>query len=225
MSDTAERTIVKSVPNAVLYSDGTILVKNVVASYPYVFEAKANTDPKTGKVTGHSYQITGLMPKDTHDEAKKLIVKAINNLLEQKNEGNKIPSDRKFLKDGDPKDEDDAGKPENAGMWVVSTREQKKPVLLSNKKDPKTGKARRLTALDADTIYGGCFVNILIRPWWQNSPDYGKRVNCGVSVVQFVKDGEAFGKGRITDDVIDEAFGAEDGDDAEVDGDDGGDEL
>ena len=54
-------------------------------------------------------------------------------------------------------------------------------------------------------IYGGCWVNILVRPWFQNNK-YGKRVNAGVVAVQFRKDDEPFGSGRISDDEIDEAF-------------------
>jgi hypothetical protein len=207
MSETKEkRTIVETVPNAVRYSDGTILLKNVRLSYPWLFQPQANK-AKDGTVT-YSYSVTGLMPKATHDEAKKMCVRVINSLLKEHNKGEKIPSDKKFCRDGDPKDEDDAGKPENAGMWVVATREQKKPTLLDKYKDPKTGKARRLTDKDKDMLYGGCWGNILIRPWYQDN-EYGKRVNAGISVVQFVKDDAPFGSGRITDDDIDDTFEAE----------------
>ena len=209
-------TVVKEVPNAVLYSDGTILVKNVRASYPALFNPKENTSDD-GTVTA-SYQCVGLMPKATHDEAKKLIVGYMNELLKDKGEKGKplkLPADRKFIKDGDPKDEDDVGKPENEGMWVVSTRETKKPALLDNRKDPKTGKKRRLTDADKDRIYGGCYINMLIRPWFQSNK-YGKRLNAGLAAVQFLRDGEAFGQGRISEETIDDRFGGMEDEEEEV---------
>ena len=55
-------------------------------------------------------------------------------------------------------------------------------------------------------IYAGCWVNILIRPWWQNSAKWGKRVNAGLTAVQFVRDDEPFGQGRITSEDVDETF-------------------
>ena len=217
MSETKERrTVVKTVKNAILYSDGTVLLQNVIFSYPNVLEPKP-TFNDAGQETGSSYSLTCLMPKDTHDEAKQLLVGIINTMLKENNKGVKLAAKFKFVKNGDPTDEDDMGKPENAGRWVVSTRESKPPIVLDNKRDPNTGKTRRLNPdrpADKDIIYGGCIGNALIRPWWQDNK-YGKRVNAGLSVVQFVKDGEPFGSGRIRDDDIDndEAFNVvDDGD-------------
>ena len=217
MSETKERarTVVKEVPNAVLYSDGTILLKNVRASHPHLFEPQPNKNDK-GEITGHSYSVVALMPKATHDEAKKLCVKAINDLLREHNKGEKIPANRKFVKDGDPTDDDDVGKPENEGCWIVNTREAKAPILLGKGRDPATGRRKRLAPRDKDLIYGGCYVHVLIRPWFQNNA-YGKRVNAGVSAVQFLRDGEPFGTGRITDDDVDDTF---EGDDEEAEEDD-----
>lgn len=215
MSETkTKRTIVETVPNAVRYSDGTILLKGVRLSYPWLFKAQANKRDD-GTIT-HSYSVTALMPKATHEAAKQMCVRAVNGLLKEHNKGQKIPSDKKFIRDGDPKDEDDAGKPENAGMWVVATRETKKPILRDRKKDPETGKARRLTDADSELIYGGCWGNVLIRPWYQDNK-YGKRVNAGLSAVQFLKDDEPFGSGRISQDDVDETFDADEGEDADAD--------
>ena len=203
----ANRTPVETTEHGVLYSDNTVLIKMVRASYPFVLKKSESTNDE-GVVTS-SYQITGLMPKETHEDAYKLLRKAITKLLKEENKGVGVPANKRFLRDGDPADEDDPGKPENRGMWVVACREGgKRPQVLSNRKDPKTGKARRLdpnVQEDVDMIYGGCWVNILVRPWFQNNK-YGKRVNAGVVAVQFRKDDEPFGSGRISDDEIDEAF-------------------
>jgi hypothetical protein len=206
--------IVKEVPNAVLYDDGTILLKDVRLSYPHVFKLYEQTDDD-GKKTA-SYGCVGLMPKTTHDAAKKLLVEVMNQVLKDNNKGEKLPNKRKFLRDGDPRPDADGevepGKPEEAGMWVVSSREQpgKRPFTLHRIKDPKTGKAKRLdpdVPADCDVIYGGCWGNMLIRPWWQNHPKYGKRINCGIVGVMFRRDDTPFGKGRISDAEIDDRMG------------------
>lgn len=212
MSQTAEKPaeVVEEVPNAVRYSDGTIMLKNVRASYPHVLKAQPTKD-KDGNITGYSYSIKALLPKETHEEAKKLLVREINKLLKESNKGEKLPADKKFLRDGDPKDEDDVGKPEEAGCWTVSARESKRPIVIDSRKDPKTGRPRRLDPTDDrdnERIYGGCYVNVMIRPWFQNNTN-GKRVNAGLSVVQFKKDGEPFGTGRISDDTVDSRFASE----------------
>jgi hypothetical protein len=131
--------------------------------------------------------------------------------LKESNKGEPIGRDRRFLQDGDP-GEEDIGNPEEKGCWVVSARESKRPIVIDNRRDPKTGKPRRLDPndeRDVERIYGGCYVNVMIRPWFQNNA-YGKRVNAGLSVVQFVRDGEPFGTGRISDDVVDKRFDVED---------------
>jgi hypothetical protein len=219
--------IVEEVPNAVKYDDGTILLKNVRASYPHVLKAQPNKNEK-GEITGYSYSIKALMPKDTHDEAKKLLMREIKRILKESNRGENLPSKVKFLRNGDPVDEDDVGKPEEAGCWTVSARESKRPIVVDNRKDPKTGKPRRLNPADErdqERIYGGCYVNVIIRPWFQNNTN-GKRVNAGLSVVQFKKDGEAFGSGRIGDDDVDDRLASElEDENEEVDGENDYDDL
>lgn len=220
-TETKRAEVVEEVPNAVRYDDGTVLLKMVRASYPHVLKAQPNKNEK-GEITGYSYSIKVLMPKDTHDEAKKLLMREIKRILKESNRGENLPSKVKFLRNGDPADEDDVGKPEEAGCWTVSARESKRPIVVDNRKDPKTGKPRRLNPddeRDQERIYGGCWVNVIIRPWFQNNTN-GKRVNAGLSVVQFKKDGEAFGTGRIGDDAVDERLAGElDDEDGEVDDD------
>lgn len=201
--------VVETVENASRYSDGLILLKNVRASYPHVLKPAKfkGSDPDAPG----SYSIKVLLPKATHEEARKLLQRAITRILKESNKGEAIGRDRRFLQDGDPS-EGDIGNPEERGCWVVSARESKRPIVIDNRKDPRTGKPRRLDPnddRDVERIYGGCFVNVMIRPWFQNNA-YGKRVNAGLSVVQFVRDGEPFGTGRISDDVVDSRFEVED---------------
>lgn len=205
MSETQPRKAVKKVNNAVLFSDGSIRIENVRASYPHVGKPQENKDD-AGNVTS-SYAITALMPKATHREAKDLIKQRIELLLKE-NKIKAVAADRKFIKDGDT-----MAKDENEGMWVVSCREKNQPALRHRKKDPATGKAMRLTAEQAERlIYGGCYVAVLFKPWWQNNK-YGKRVNANLLAVQFMRDGEPFGEGRIREEDVDDSFEADEAED------------
>lgn len=200
------RTITKRVVNAVLFSDGTIRVDNLRFSYPYVGKPRKNVDDNG--VESEAYQNTGLANKKTHREAKDLIVSEMNRLLKE-HKIEKLAANKKFIKDGDQMD-----RPENEGMWVISAREQNPPGLRGNKKDPETGKPVRLTPAQAmKMFYGGCWGSMVIRPWFQSNK-YGKRLNAGLVAVQFLKDDEPFGEGRISDDDVDDSFEATETDDA-----------
>lgn len=43
--------------------------------------------------------------------------------------------------------------------------------------------------------YSGCYVIALLEIWAQDNKDYGKRINCGLRGVQFLRDGDAFAGG------------------------------
>lgn len=196
-----KRSVVKRVQNAVLYSDGLILIENVRLSYPHLDEPYAGEDggdPKFGAV--------GLLPKTTHKEAQKLLVEQINAICADKKwmrDGKRIiAADKLFIKDGDQ-----SAKPENEGMWTLSAREKLAPMLRDRAN-------RTVQQKDAARVfYGGCWVNLVIRPWAQDNK-YGKRINANLSMVQFVKDDTAFGEGRLSEDDADDIFGsAEDADD------------
>lgn len=204
------REIRTKVSNAVLYADGLIRIDNVRLSYPHLDAPWATEkDIKDGKKP--AYGATGLMPKDTHKAAQELISKRIKEIMSD-NKLEKLAADRKFIKDGDL-----AEKEETEGMFTVSARETNPPKLRDRKGNVVTPEKAR------EMFYGGCYVNMLIRPWFQNHKDHGKRVNAGLVAVQFFKDGEPFGEGRISDDDVDESF--ESFDDDSSFNDDGADDL
>jgi len=183
------REIVKKVKNAVLYSDGCIRIDGVRASYPHLDKAWAKNESDRAK-----FSITGLAPKETHEEAKKLLVEEINKLLTSSKIG-KLAAEHKFVRDGD-----NAGKDECEGMWVIKASEN-----ADRRPSCRNRKGTQLTPDEvAEAIYPGCWVNILLRPWAQNN-QHGKKINANLIAVQFVRDGERFGEGPIDDeDVWDE---------------------
>lgn len=215
MAEKAPRTVVETAyyegtkdVQAILYSDGTILVNGVRASYPHVgaaYEGK-NDD---GKVV-EKWTLKGMMPKATHKPAMRLMKKHYEQMMAD-NKVSDLASDRKYLRNGD-----DLGKEEMKGHFVFSASETSPPKVRS-------AAATKMTdTKEIDRVfYGGCWVNALIRPWWQNHVKYGKRVNAGLSAIQFVRDDEPFGEGRIDDEAVDDTFapvaGADNGFDDDLD--------
>lgn len=181
------RSIVKQVPNAILYDDGCIRLDGVIASYPHLDKpwAKNPTDkPK--------FSLTGLAPKETHGEAKALMVEVINSLLAGAKMG-KIGAEHKFVRNGDT--EDGPLKPETEAMWIVKASE-------NPDRPPKVRDERTKVMTPAEIlkrIYAGAVVNMLIRPWAQNN-DFGKKINANLIAVQFVRDGTRIGEAAIDDD-------------------------
>lgn len=215
-----KRRIVRKVEGVcALFSDNTIRLDNVRLSYPWVGKAQKNTDDDGNETW--TYSCVALLDKDTHIEAMKMCRDAVVRLEKTKPADKngkpfKVPASKRFIKNGDAVDEDGDRLygPEGEGMWMVSSRERNRPLLRGPKKDPKTGKAQRLTPEQATSMfYGGCYGTVLIRPWLMDNK-YGKRINAGLVAVQFLRDGEPFGEGRIGEDDADESFDGEDaGDD------------
>ena len=71
-------------------------------------------------------------------------------------------------------------------MHWVSASDKTRPTVVDRDKSP-------LTAADGRP-YGGCYVNLILDVWAQDN-SYGKRVNCSLKGVQFVKNGDAFSGG------------------------------
>ena len=184
----------------VLYADGTIRIDWVRFSYPHLRKAYAGDDggePKFGLV--------GLLMKKTHKAARELINEQIEKLLKD-NKVKALASDKKFLRDGDESD-----KEEHAKAWTVSARETRRPPLRNRDNSV-------VEPEDADEVFQpGYWGSILIRPWFQNNK-YGKRVNAGLSSVQFVMKDDTFGEGRLSDEDLDDTFedygDPDDGDDS-----------
>lgn len=55
----------------------------------------------------------------------------------------------------------------------------------------------------AAKFYPGCYVNAIVTFWAQGAESgFGKRVNANTAGIQFAKDGEAFGNGKVKADVF-----------------------
>lgn len=200
------REIVKKGENFVVYSDGCVRVDNVRLSYPHLAApwAQNEINPETGKPSLKKFSMKGLGAKDTHNGVKDALVEIINKLCAEKKFG-KLGADKKFIRNGD-----DLSGEENEGSWVISASENanRPPKLRDARGNPVTGD-------EAETLfYPGCYVDMLIRPWAQDSKDFGKRINSNLIAVKFREDGERFGEAPIDDEGVfeqsDDGFGDDD---------------
>ena len=167
-----------------LYEGGIIKILNVRASYPHLDRPYAGDDGGEPK-----FSIVGLADKGTHQEVKEACIEVIED-LKKANKNAKVSKDKLFIKNGD-----DSDKEEYEGMWTISARETKRPKVRDGNGD--------LLEVDeiADVIYPGCYVDIIIRPWFQDN-SFGRRCNANLLSVKFRADGEQFGEGRIDDDEL-----------------------
>ena len=203
---------------AFLHDDGSILIEWVRFSHPHI----AHPWKKDGDKGKPKYSVQAMLGKETHAAAIELLDERIESLLKA-NKVKKLKSDRLFMRDGDDSDDE-----VHEGYMLVSAREERRPPMRH-----KNGK--KITPDDVDDddeniaeqlFIGGHWGAVWIRPWFQNSTDWGKRVNCGLTAVQFLSKDETFGAGRLSDDDINVRMRAhnDDDDDGGYDGDDDEDE-
>ena len=83
------------------------------------------------------------------------------------------------------------------GVMYISTSSTRKPQI-------KTKQAGGLVDLPESSgkPYGGCYAAHVIRLWAQDN-DFGKRINCEIAAVCFVKDGKPFGSAPVN---VEESF-------------------
>lgn len=169
-----------------------IQLKNVRLSFPSLF-SRSVFDGKEGK-----FEATFLIPKSDKKTKTK-----IDTLIEDAIAAAKIkvPQDKRCLKDGDVADYD--GYEE---CWSLKASANARPNIIN--------RDRSQLSEDDGVLYAGCYVNAIIDVWVQNN-SWGKRVNANLYGIQFLKDGEAFGRGSVN--VVDEFDDIDDDDDDDDD--------
>lgn len=189
--------------NFVVYTDGReklIKVMNVRLSYPHFGAKRVEKDEETGRERA-TWNGVAMLSKSSHVEAKDAFMKLINEIMDNApndkgGKGVKIPPEYRCIKNGDDKEDENMH-----GHWLIS--------FSDGNRRPAIRDQRGELILDESTIdekfYGGCYGNVLIRPWFFNgkakgsTKTYPKRICGGFVGAQFVKDGEPFGNGRIDD--------------------------
>lgn len=177
-----------NLPNLTYKPDSDVFVlKNVILSYPHLFEAWAKNDGETKKFSG-----TFLAENDTH--AKEIDALKAHLLERMKAKWKaKIPADKLCFRDGEL-----TGKPEYEERWYLAASESEKPQTVDNRK--------REISKEDDKLYAGAKVNVMFKLWEQDNK-FGKRVNANLLAVQFVEHGERFGAERPKVDDHFDSFG------------------
>jgi len=194
----------------ILYDDQTILVEWVRFSHPHI----SKPWKKEGDQGKKKFSVTAMLGKKTHAAAIDLLNEVIQGVLKE-NKVAKLKAEKLFMRDGDESEAE-----EYEGFYTVSAREERRPPMRhKNGKPIQPGEDEDGIDMAEELFVGGHWGSVLLRPWFQNSTDWGKRVNCGLSSIQFLMKDETFGSGRLSEDDLDNTFRShdEDDDDGSVD--------
>lgn len=170
-----------------------IKLKNVRLSFAHLFKAVSFEEGKEPR-----FQATFLLDptnkeharliKEIRAEAKRLMVARFGEMPEKGDY--KLPFG---MADKHPKKKKYEG---YEGMFYVDTANTVAPTLIDRQKE---------TVVEADGIlYSGAYVNTNITLWVYDHPKGGKGVGVNLRIVQFFKDGDAFGNARASADEMDE---------------------
>lgn len=195
---------VQKVPGSdlVIKPDGKIILRNVVLSYPNLFEPYVSRTAKPGDKPKYSAKFY-LSKATQKQEIQALAVHLKKLAMESFKSG--IAAKDYFLRNGA-----DSGKEEQANFFTVSSSEKIRPVVYDRNK-------AILSREDEDEkMYAGVIVNAQIMPWVQKN-DFGKKINANLLSVQFVKHGERLGRAPVETASDFEDISSEFGDDAPMD--------
>ncbi len=204
---------------------GEVILKDVRLSFAEIFKPGKPQKNDDGETVPGKYHCNFLLQKDTPATKANLAkIKAASNQVKAEKWGAKeekwpkLKPDRVFLRDGNLEDWDGY-----ADNFYVSCNNANQPVLIDRVKDEK-GKWKELTLLNGGPkrMYSGCYVNAIVRIWAQDSEKFGKRMNCSLECIQFVRNGEPFSvggrpvdpNGKFDDALADEDEENLDGDDS-----------
>ena len=148
---------------------------DVRLSFPNVFRRAVFAGEET------KYGATLLLDKAAHAKPIRELLAAIASKVKTDLGGVKLPADRLCLRDGDESAYDGY-----AGCVSLRASNNSRPLVLNRDRTPLTE--------DDGVIYAGCYVNAIVELWSQDN-QWGKRINCNLLGVQFVRDGDPFGDG------------------------------
>jgi hypothetical protein len=194
------RTVVKSAKNKAgqvickVYSDGTVLIADVRASYPHIDAMWRKNEKDTP-----AFSITGILPTATHQPAIDLLNEVCMDIIEERNKGRDIKDDAKFIRDGKP-----TKKPEYENAWIVASRETEKPTVLHPDKTEMESPSEIKKEIKA-----GYFIDMLVQPWWQDN-EHGQRINASLRAVRLRREGPLIAEGGISKDAAISSFDDDD---------------
>lgn len=149
-------------------------------SFPHLFKARAFSDGDDPE-----YSADLILDNKQHTD----LIKHINTVIERATLDKfhkKVHLKHCCLHDGNDKmDKEGYGD----GTHYVVAKSDVRPAVIDRDLTPLTG--------DDKKIYGGCYVNALIRIYPWGGGKWGNGVSADLKAVQFLKDGDSFGAGWI----------------------------
>lgn len=147
-------------------------------SFPHLFTPHAMEEGQEKK-----FSATFLLDEKEHGKLLDQIDALIDRLA--LDEFKKKVSFKRCLRDGNEKMELEGY---GDGKFFILASRKTRPAVVDHDLNPITEEDGK--------IYAGCYVNATIRLWVQNN-NWGKRVNAELRAIQFLKDGESFGAGKV----------------------------
>jgi hypothetical protein len=177
---------------------GEVILKDVRLSFFNGFRpAPDKINPKTKEVIKGSYGANFLMEKGTPGtKANQAKLKKASHDAKVKKWGEneekwpKLKPEKLCVRDGDLEDYDGY-----EGHIYLSANSPRPPQIITNRKG-KDNKWIEATEGAPGAPYSGCYVNALVRLWAQDN-EHGKRLNASLEVVQFLREGQAFGAAPV----------------------------
>jgi len=167
-----------------------IKLPNVRLSFPHLFKPHAMEEGQEPK-----FSATFLLDTEEHGKLLDHIDAMIDRLA--LDEFKKKISFKRCLRGGNEKLELEGY---GDGKFFIPASRKTRPAVVDHDLNPITEEDGK--------VYAGCYVNATIRLWVQNNK-WGKRVNAELRAVQFLKDGESFGAGKVN---VEDEFDAISGD-------------
>lgn len=188
-------------------SNDVIYLSNVRVSWPHLAEPQEKVDATTNKKT-ISYNCELLMAPD-HTGFQQFMQRYGALALEKTKENaaavmQMLQADRKSrcFGSGDEKIDKKTFKPYTgyAGNVYITVGNRSQPQMIQADGSQIDPLNTMLYQQMARRIYGGCRVNVAIKPWWQNpnpAKQYGHGVRCDLIAIQFHSDDVAFGEAQV----------------------------
>lgn len=164
--------------NAKTTDPAIVKLPAVRLSFPHLFNPHAMEEGQEKK-----FSATFLLDEKEHGKLLDHIDALIDRLA--LDEFKKKVSFKRCLRDGNEKMELEGY---GDGKFFIPASRKTRPAVVDHELNPITEEDGK--------IYAGCYVNATIRLWVQNN-NWGKRVNAELRAIQFLKDGESFGAGKV----------------------------
>jgi hypothetical protein len=180
-----------------------ILLSNVRLSFPHFVEPQRKVSPETGKERV-SYSADFIMPADHPGYAQ--FMKRVNEMALEKWKQHAaqvmqmIGADRKLrcFGDGNQKVNSKTFQPYDGyqGMVFITAGRDTPPQIIQADGSPIDPQNTMAYQALTRKMYGGCRVNVALKPWLQENK-HGRGVRCDLVAVQFAGDDQPFGEGAV----------------------------